>query len=312
MKVVKISMLTAALIPSSVFAFGLGDALNTLNAVNNTVNQIQNPQKSLPQPVTNTQAIPVATPSPVQSVTTAELPKEFHGNWGIDQSNDCKDAADGKVTVIEKDSITGYEWHSEIKSTQWVQTGTTLDVSASNCEEGECSPPTKQTWTLSNSGNSLSIADAAGGVKKFSRCRVASSNALTSKSVIATNASKEVIYSCKTAKGNKVITLSKADNLIQYSVGFPDKKPDVFIEIPQDKVIYQYGSGRTIAVNFDKENLNYTVGYFANGKQIEGHDIYVNGANVANSTNYKTVSQIVCDNKESYETRLQSYIEKNQ
>lgn len=285
---------------SNVNAFDLSDVTNAVDQVNSVAKQLNAPQPipSIPTPV---KALPVAP-------ATTEIPNEFQGEW-IPTNKD-----DSGLTIT-KDSISyigNEESYSEIKRIELINPKNTVDVTYSICgEDGEggtsCNPPTKNTFTLSNSGNSLSMAEG-GKVTKFSRSGSASKLVAAPESV-----DKEVIFSCTTKKG-KIISLTKFGNTIQYSYGFPNKKPELVIDTLEDKVIYSYGSGRSIAANFDKGNLYYTVGLFENGKQSDGIDILINGVNVYNNKSQKNLAEVECkqSNNQEYSAKLEAYIIKYQ
>jgi hypothetical protein len=247
-----------------------------------------------------------ATSSKASPIVITEIPNQFQGKWVTNQNN-CVGNPDSGVVDIEKNRFYGYEWSSYIKSTELI--GNKLEVVFTTSSDGGESPEaSKQSWELNNAGNTLSISDAAGGVEKYSRC--GSSSLAT---VIPESVNKEVIFSCATKKG-KIISLTKFGNTIEYSFGFPNKKPELVIDTPEDNVIYQYGSGRTIAATFDKGALNYTVGYVETNKKIEDHYVFINGVIISNKTSYKTIAQVECVSSETeeYQDKLESYIIKKQ
>lgn len=100
----------------------------------------------------------------------SKIPKEFYGGW----ADDCKnaswdDAMDNVVMKIDKNGIHQHEASSQINSAKWLKKGKVLEITATNCDEQGCSDPSKETWTLSNFNNVLSINDST-GVAKLTRC----------------------------------------------------------------------------------------------------------------------------------------------
>ena len=182
MKVIRTFGLVGTLVASfSVNAFDLGDALNTVNTVNEvskTVNQLQAPEQVAPPtptpvPQAQPQINPVVTqPKPVsleQYSAKVAVPKEFYGEWGVKKK--CKTEPEDQGVEINKDGMSGYEWHSEIKSSKWVKTGTKVELMIISCSGEDCEPSaTKQFLELGNNGNSLTISDAQGGTEKYVRC----------------------------------------------------------------------------------------------------------------------------------------------
>ena len=187
MKVIRTFGLVGTLVASfSVNAFDLGDALNTVNTVNEvskTVNQLQAPEQVAPTPTptpvpqAQPQINPVVTqPKPVsleQYSAKAAVPKEFYGEWGVKKN--CKTEPEDQGVEINKDGMSGYEWRSEIKSSKWVKPGTKVELMVISCSDGDCESDikpsaTKQFLELGNNGNSLTISDAQGGTEKYVRC----------------------------------------------------------------------------------------------------------------------------------------------
>lgn len=168
-----------------------------------------------------------------QSAVSKEIPKEFHGHWEVVDSSDCQMIDTGQATLITKDSIAGWEWHDEIKSTQWVQQGTVLDVVSSRCAEGDCEAPSKVTLTLSNNGNALSI-----GENKYVRCGISNSS--------ATNTSKTTssvkLNNCDldSKMVNKVINDSKIDGILDTDYSTCKKLPN-----SPEITVFAFLTGRT-------------------------------------------------------------------
>ena len=180
MKVIKTFGLVGILVASfSVNAFDLGDALNTVNEVSKTVNQLQAPEQVAPTPTptpvpqAQPQINPVVTqPKPVsleQYSAKAAVPKEFYGEWGVKKN--CKTEPEDQGVEINKDGMSGYEWRSEIKSSKWVKPGAKVELMVISCSDGDCEPNAiKQFLELGNNGNSLTISDSQGRTEKYVRC----------------------------------------------------------------------------------------------------------------------------------------------
>ena len=257
-------------------AFDLSDVTNAVDQVNSVAKQL-----NTPQPLTPIKE----SPSKVLQIATIAVPAEFQGNWGLQSSDDCKNESEGKATVISKDSINGYEWHSEIKSIKWITQPTILEVIASDCEGEECSNPRNKTWTLSDSGNSLSISDG-GKVIKYSRCGSATVTNASSQEI----ANKEVLFSCTTKKG-KTISLTKSGNIIQYSFGLPNK-PELVIDTPEDKIKKDVESRDYFGVTIPKDKLSYYVNY-----QKYKDDTEESGVIVITGTKR---NEVLCDNSKPH------------
>lgn len=210
----------------NVNAFGLSDVTSAVDQVNSVAKQLNVPQP-IPTTPTPAKALPVAP-------ATTEIPNEFQGEW-IPSNKD-----DSGLTIT-KDSISyigNEESYSEIKRIELINPKNTVDVTFSICgEDGEggtsCNPPTKNTFTLSNSGNSLSMTEG-GKVTKFSRSGSASK--LVAAPVSAASEGK-VLFSCKAAKG-KEIRLVNTGKGIEYSFGLANQKPDISVSVPYEKAFY--------------------------------------------------------------------------
>lgn len=250
-----------------------------------------------------------ATPSKALPISTSDVPAEFQGKW-VENTSNCIGNPDEVIgfDVSKNDISYGTSWGGKIKSIKSIAIGTSIEVISEDCEDGDCQTVTRNL-SLSNSGSALSVTNSLGGAEKYSRCGSATVTNASSQDT----ATKEVIFSCATKKG-KIISLTKFGNTIQYSFGFPNKKPELVIDTLEDDVIYQYGSGRTIAATFDKGALNYTVGYLETNKKIEDHNVFINGVIISNKTSYKTIAQVECVSSETeeYQDKLESYIIKKQ
>jgi hypothetical protein len=125
-----------------------------------------------------------------------------------------------------------------------------------------------------------------GKVTKFSRSGSAS------KLVAApVSAASEVLFSCLTKKG-KMINLSKSGNMIQYSFGFPNKKPELVIDTPEDKVKKDVNSRDSFGISFTQDKLSYYVSYQKYKDDTEERGVTVDSG--------KKHSEIFCDNSKSH------------
>jgi hypothetical protein len=265
---------------SNVNAFDLSDVTNAVDQVNSVAKQLNAPQPipSIPTPQVTT--IPAVI---------SETPKEFQGKWVTNQKN-CVGNPDSGVVEIEKNRFYGYEWSAVIKSTKSL--GKKLEVVFTTASDGdESSETSKQTWELNGAGNSLSIFDSTGGVEKYSRC---GSVGLATRTPVIVD--KEVLFSCKTKKG-KIINLTKSKNTIQYSFGYPNKKPEMVIDTPIGKADTFSGVHGDVGVNLVKGNLTYAVGFMRPSFEEEGNTLYGEfwGVIVTDTKSDKEIAKVECD-----------------
>jgi hypothetical protein len=274
----------------------IGEVSKSTGEIAKAVNDASKEKSSAPTPVAPSKVLPTGT----------EIPNEFQGEW-IPSNKD-----DSGLTIT-KDSISyigNEESYSEIKRIELINLKNTVNVTYSICgEDGEggtsCNPPTKNTFTLSNSGNSLSMSEG-GKVTKYSRSGSAST--LVAAPVSAVSEGK-ILFFCKAAKG-KEIKLVNTGKGIEYSFGLPNQKSDILVSVPYEKVLYASLGGAQSTdnqVSIPNGKTFYVVySYdYARGcgkcKSDFGHGVIV-------SKESKKIADVECDRKAKLEPKSNTLI----
>jgi len=140
----------------------------------------------------------------------------------------------------------------------------------------------------------LSISDG-GKVIKYSRCGSATVTNASSQEI----ANKEVLFSCKTKK-DKLINLTKSGNKIEYSFGYPNKKPELVIDSTLEKSYPNLGARGDLVVSLTKGKYTYDVGYMRPAFEDEGNTLYGEfwGVIVTDTKSYKEIVKVKCTNPE--------------
>ena len=241
-------------------AFGLGDAVNTLNAVTDAVNKVN--------------SVPKETISKIPTTPASTIPKQFLGDWHKDCASVDREMDNNGIISIREKEISWYESHDEVQST--IDTAQGLELNVKSCYEGGCDDAiTKQILKL-NTPDSLSITKANSETQTLQRCPPPSTAAVTTHVAPVnkdiSNSSGEILFLCKTKNG-KTITLTDSGSTIDYSFGKSGTKPEIDLKVPRDKVrSVQFSGpfGRSVyEVRVPNGNLSYNV-IFETGRGDKG------------------------------------------